>query len=182
MVSRKDSTHEVEKARGGDLPAASGPPSPAASGRPLPAPSGTSMPAPSGAPLLDASGAPLPAADRNRLLDAHDEELPLIIKLCLGEVFEVAASRREAIFRRMGCDPDLNIVASVGVVLGGEIELHLRFRRYRSYQFALCKLCARRFRETYVEAIKAFLACEATDLDRGFSLPLQQLAIRRSCA
>ena len=158
MVSHKDSSHELEKARGGDVLAASG------------------------ARLPAASGAPLPAASGARLLVAHDEEAPLIIKLCLGEVSEDAARRRETIFGRMGYDPDLNLVGCVGVVLATEAELHLRFRRYREYPFALCKLCGRWFRETYVEAIKKFLDCEATDLDRGFSLPLQQLALQRSVA
>ena len=157
MVSHKDRKHELEKARGGDMLAASGDTLPAAGGASLPA----------------AGGGPLPAAG-----GAQAGDTPLIIKLCLGEELVLMASRRETILNNLRSDPDIDIVAVLGVVLGGEIELSLRFRRYKEFPFALCKRCRRWFRETYVEAIKAFLHVGAADLDRGMALPLQQLALR----
>jgi len=146
LVSAKDSTHTSEKARGGDLPAASG--------------------APSVSPAASGAGSVAP------------EAVPLAIRLCCGEVGELAARRREAIMKNLWCDDGLNAVGAIGEVLGAEIELHLRFRRYRDFPFALCKLCCRWFRALYIESIKAFLVADAESLDRGMSLPLQRLALR----
>ena len=72
MVSHKDRKHELEKDRGGDMLAASG----------------DTLLAAGGAPLLAAGGAPLPAAG-----GAQAEDIPLIIKLCLGGELVLTASR-----------------------------------------------------------------------------------------
>ena len=146
-------------------------------GAPLPAAGG----APGGAPLHAVGGAPLPAAGGAPLLatgGAQAEEKPLIIKLCLGEELALMGSRRENIFINMRCDPGIDIVAALGVVLGAEMEVSLRFRRYKEFPFALCKLCRRWFKNDYVLAINAFLDTAAEKLDRGMSQPLQQLAKR----
>ena len=53
MVSRKDGKHELEKARGGDMLAASGDTLPAAGGASLPAAGGGPLPAAGGAQAGD---------------------------------------------------------------------------------------------------------------------------------
>ena len=152
FVSHKDSAHTLEKSADGD----------AARGAPLPAASG----APSRLPADSGAGSVAP------------EAVPLAVQLYQGEVGELAARRREAIMTNLSCDGELNVVGALGVVLGAEVELHLRFKRYNDFPFAFCKLCHRWFRTSYIEAIKAFLTVNEQSLDRGMGLPMQRLALR----
>ena len=46
-----------------------------------------------------------------------------------------------------------------------ELELHLRFKRYKDFPLTLCKLCHRWFQTSYIEANKAFFTVDEESLD-----------------
>jgi len=104
-------------------------------------------------------------------------EMTLLVKLCCGEAQSLAAERRIAILSNLHCDPSLDVGATISVLLGAEVEIHVRFEKYRRYPFRLCFLIGIWFPVGYLASIKTFLKAARKLLDLGLYFPLQLFAI-----
>ena len=103
-------------------------------------------------------------------------EVPLLVKLCCAEAQSLAAERRIAILSNLHCDPSLDVGATSSVLLGAEVEIHVRFEKYRRYPFRVCFLIGIWFPVGYLASIKTFLKAARNLLDLGLSSPLQLFA------
>ena len=140
------------------------------------------LPAPSGAcssvhrPVLSAPSDVL-LAPSGACSSVPRPEMTLLVKLCCGEAQSLAAERRIAILSNLHCDPSLDVGATISVLLGAEVEIHVRFEKYRRYPFRLCFLMGIWFPVGYLASIKTFLKAARNLLDLGLSFPLQLFAI-----
>ena len=73
-------------------------------------------------------------------------------------------------------DPDLDVQAATGALLGTAGDLLARLDMYKKYPYKSCLLCKLWYPDSYISNIAAFLNEPAENLDTGFSLRLQQLA------
>jgi len=80
----------------------------------------------------------------------HAPKLPLLVRLCQGEVRAVVGSDLARLLRNLHLDPDLDVAAATSLLLGVAAELVLRFREYEAYPFRLCLLC-KAFSGSYIQ-------------------------------
>ena len=76
-------------------------------------------------------------------------------------------------------DPDLDLAAATGALLGTAGDVNARLTFYMQYPYAFVKMIKKWFPMSYNHAITVFLKADAGDLDAGFSLVLQCLALQR---
>ena len=77
----------------------------------------------------------------------------------------------------MHLDPDLNLSAATGALLGTAADLKARLDEYLKYPGKAFQMCRRWWPQTYRHAISKFLQATTEELDVGFSLELQRLAL-----
>ena len=107
----------------------------------------------------------------------QDGDAPTIVRLNRLEGIDLVNDRLHTILENMHCDPVLDAGAATGALVGTIADLILRLRVYLRYPYKLCTMCRKWFPATYAFAIARFLREEANDLDKGFSLVVQRLAL-----
>ena len=107
------------------------------------------------------------------------DETPRIVLLTKQEGHKVVVARLRRLLSVMHLDSMLNIAPAVLVLLTTAGNCILRLNQYLLYPYAVCLMCRKWFPDSFLLAIQAFLAAKDDDLDIGFGLPLQQLALER---
>ena len=77
-------------------------------------------------------------------------------------------------------DPKLHQPAAATAVLATAVDLAARLDAYLRYPYKFAAMCRKWFPGTYQNAISSFLQELAKGLDKGFSLPLQEMALRQN--
>ena len=78
-------------------------------------------------------------------------------------------------------DPDLEVGAAVAQLFAVSMEEIVRFRDYQRWPFQAFAFCAKFSLDRYSVACMHFLTLLEAELDVGFSLQLQKLALAQGC-
>ena len=106
-----------------------------------------------------------------------DGEIPTLVALHRGKAHEILTARLQRLLDVMHLDPDLNLSAATGALLGTAADLKARLDVYLLYPGKFVLMCRRWFPITYKYAIGQSLQARIEELDAGFSLQLQRLAL-----
>ena len=105
-------------------------------------------------------------------------QTPPAVRLCCNAAVLLVHERLWRIVGSMaaGDDPELDIGATVGVLLAVSMELIIRMRRFQEYPFALCRLSKKHFPVEQITHIHSFLNTPADRLDVGCGLQINRRA------
>ena len=102
---------------------------------------------------------------------------PKIVEIQQGKLHELLNTKMQRLLDVAHYDPDLDLAAATGALLGTAGDVNARLDFYMQYPYAFVKMIRKWFPMTYKHAITVFLKADAGDLDAGFSLVLQCLAL-----
>ena len=74
-------------------------------------------------------------------------------------------------------DPHLDLAAATRALLETAADLNARLLFYKRYPYKFVRMIGKWFPITHKHAITEFLAAASGELDAGFSMPLQELAL-----
>ena len=106
-----------------------------------------------------------------------DGEIPTLVALQQGKAHEILNKRLQRLLDVVHLDPDLNLSAATGALLGTAADLKARLDEYLKYPGKFVLMCRRWWPNTYKYYIGQFLRATTEELDVGFSLELQRLAL-----
>jgi len=106
------------------------------------------------------------------------KKLPLLVRLCQGEVPAAVDRDLAQLLARLHMDPALDVAAACALLLCVSAELVARFRQYEAFPYRLCRLC-KAFDDNAIGHCVEFLRTPDSSLDTGFSIPLKKLAEQR---
>jgi hypothetical protein len=101
---------------------------------------------------------------------------PLLVRLAKGVAERAMSDDFGRLLGLVHLDPQLDVGATIALLLATGAELAMRFRPYSAWPFAAWRLCARFNPDGYLAAQLDFLAMPDKELDVGFGLPLRRLA------
>ena len=102
---------------------------------------------------------------------------PTVVALQQGKAHEVLESRLQHLLKVLHYDPDLNVAAATGALVGTAADLTARLNAYLLCPYKFVRLCRRWFPSTYCGSVTSFLQEPSCKLDVAFSAPLQSLAL-----
>ena len=103
--------------------------------------------------------------------------IPVIVAIHKGDVHAELKTTLQRLIEVMHIDPFLNHAAAVFALLGTAGDLVVRLDHYMRYPYKFVQMVAKWFPTSHHRAITAFLRADAAELDAGFSLVLQELAL-----
>ena len=106
----------------------------------------------------------------------HFDDEPLLVRLAKGAVGKAVCSDLDQVISRLYLDPELDIPATMTLLLAVALEMCIRFQEYTRWPFQVWKLCRAFNSEGYGLACMRFLHLADEELDAGFGLPLRRLA------
>jgi len=106
------------------------------------------------------------------------DEVPTAVRLVRRELHNLVELRLARMLGELHQDPTLDHVAATGALLGTAADLVLRLDDYLRYPLAVCRLCRRWFPTDFLKSCAAFLVEDAANLDFGFGLPFQVIALK----
>ena len=104
-------------------------------------------------------------------------EPPLAVALARGDGHRLVTDRMQYLFTHIQHDPVLEIGPAVTALLATAADLVLRLNTYLQWPFKIGFMCKKWFPATYLRAISSFVCSRSEQLDIGFSLQLQDLAL-----
>ena len=104
---------------------------------------------------------------------------PIMVMLGKGRAQKAASGDFARVVKNMHMDSELNITEAVFNLFITSLHIIIRFQMYKEYPYRLWKLCSEWNSTGFVSAIEDFLNEESGRLDAGYSLPLQQEALRK---
>ena len=102
---------------------------------------------------------------------------PTVAAILQGQAHAIVNERLQRLLGVMHHDPDLDLAAATGALLGTGMDLILRLNAYKKFPYKFCTMCRKWFPISHRVSITMFLQAPAEDLDVGFSLPFQRLAL-----
>ena len=103
--------------------------------------------------------------------------MPVVVELHKGKVHDMLNTTLQRLIEGVYLDPQLDVAAAICVLLGTAGDLNVRLMYYMKYPYKFVKMVAKWFPSSHRNAITTFLQAEAAELDVGFSLALQRLAL-----
>ena len=70
----------------------------------------------------------------------------------------------------------LDLAPATSTLLAGAIDLERRSSAYVAYPYAMCGMCKKYFKQTYIKNALNFLSASRNDLDVGVGLQLFEMA------
>ena len=107
-------------------------------------------------------------------------DVPIVVAIQQGKAHDLLNNRLQHLLEVVHYDPDLNLAAATGALLATATNVIARLNEYKKYPYKFVTMSSKWFPVTYGHAITKFLAAPADDLDVGFSLQLQGLALAES--
>ena len=102
---------------------------------------------------------------------------PTVAAILQGQAHAIVNERLQRLLGAMHHDPDLDLAAATGALLATGVDLILRLNEYKKFPYKFCTMCRKWFPVSHRASITRFLQAPAEDLDVGFSLPFQRLAL-----
>ena len=104
-------------------------------------------------------------------------EPPIVAQIHMGRLGRILNEKLQTLLDVAHYDPHLDLAAATGALLETAADLNARLIFYTRCPYTVVKMVGSWFPMTYKHAVTEFLAAEAGELDAGFSLPLQELAL-----
>ena len=104
-------------------------------------------------------------------------EPPTIVLIQKYKAHEILDERLQHLLENMHYDTCLNLGAATTALFGTAADLIVRINGYMQYPYRFVRMCRKWFRFTFRNDITSFLQAEDSELDVGFALPLQAIAI-----
>ena len=101
--------------------------------------------------------------------------LPLVIQKF--KAHDILDERLQHLLENMHYDTGLNLGAATTALFGTAADLIVRINGYMQYPYRFVRMCRKWFCITYRHDITLFLQAEDSELDVGFALPLQAIAL-----
>ena len=108
------------------------------------------------------------------------DQVPAVVALARGDVHNEVIKRLQRIIGALHLDPNLDLAASLGVLMACASDLLLRLDIYMQFPFLLALLCRAWSPTTYITACVLFVRADPLLLDEGCSLPFQEIALAES--
>ena len=102
---------------------------------------------------------------------------PPVVSIQQDVAHKILEKRLQHLLGLLHVDADLKLGAATGALLGTAADLTIRLKQYMDYPYKVVTMCRKWFPHTYRRAITSFLQSATGDLDVGFSLELQALAL-----
>ena len=110
-------------------------------------------------------------------LNPSTGETPVLVRLANREATDLVEKRCGDIFVQMvACDPALELVPAVNVVLTTAMDLLLRVQAFLGYPIKLVRMSKRWFPGAYLRSVRGFLQEPVERLDVGAGAELHRLA------
>ena len=103
---------------------------------------------------------------------------PLLVQLAKGRIGTTVSADLSRLIGLLHLDPDLDMSATLAVLLSVGMELCIRFKEYMEWPFAGYKLCKKYNPDGYLTACMEFLQMPDEMLDTGLGIPLRDIATR----
>ena len=104
-------------------------------------------------------------------------EPPTIVAIQKFKAHDILDERLQHLLENMHYDTCLNLAAATTALFGASADLILRINGYMQYPYRFVRMCRKWFCLTFRHDITSFLQAEDSELDVGFSLSLQALAL-----
>ena len=109
--------------------------------------------------------------------DPKEGDPPIVVAIQQGQAHDLLNHRLQDLLEVVHNDPDLNLAAATGALLATAANVIARLNEYKKYPYKFVIMCRKWFPVTYTRAVTHFLKAPAGELDVGFGLQLQGLAL-----
>ena len=107
----------------------------------------------------------------------REGEPPTIVAIQKYKAHDIVDERLQHLLENMHYDTCLNLGAATTALFGTAGDLIVRINGYMRYPYRFVRMCRKWFPLTWRSDITSFLQAEDSELDVGFSLPLQAVAL-----
>ena len=107
----------------------------------------------------------------------NETEVPILVAIQQGKADNLLNDKLQHLLGVLHYDPDLNIAGATAALLATAADVRARLDEYKKYPYRFVCMCRKWFPATHTPAVTSFLQTRAADLDVGFSLQLQKLAL-----
>ena len=111
-----------------------------------------------------------------------DGDPPKVVQILKGKAHDEVQTRLQHLLVHLRNDPQLDQPAAATQLLATAVDLTARLDTYLAYPYKFALMCRKWFPapRQYQNAITAFLRESPKELDKGFSLPFQEMALSRN--